>query len=1315
MAKKTWNMHADWLRLLETNLPVFNSAVLQKFYPQGCEVPSVDVSRQIRLDYERWRRLRRQHDLGRVKADLILLADNAWISSVIQKLLGWTDEESLQQASVRWSCFNEHSTENVSCLLHKGNCKLLFAHYQYSTTPTYLIKKPGCLLSPAEELIQKARDIEDAPRLALLTNGECWTLLAWLPDCPVVHATWYARDWRRESKLFNAFSTLFSFRCVCKPKNGLQVILQESLLAQENVADTMGEQVQRAIEVLVQSLDKADSSGKERFLDGITTGQLYEASLTVMMRLVFILCAEGRRLLPFGEAFYDENYAISTLRTSLQEEADVIGEEVLENRFDAWLRFLALCRLIYQGCEHEDMRMPALGGSLFDPNRYPFLDGGVNGQHTLPVDNRTVLYLLDALQVVDSPSGAEYVSYGAVDVEQIGHIYEGLLELEIRRTDIDVVRLQATKNATKIDWSLAELESLWLDGQESFIKAVSDKKNGSGIAGTRLKKLLEQEVDETLRQGLLMACGGNVELAERIAPFANLLRLDAWKRPIVYQKNSYTVTHSASRRDSGSYYTPRLLTESIVKTTLDPLIYHGMAEGKPEEEWITATADEILSLKICDLAMGSGAFLVQVCRYLSEHLVRAWALAESEGKHIKTDGSVVDALGDGDPMSDKPDDRVSEAKRLIAERCLYGVDKNPMAVELAKLSIWLVTLSKGRPFGFLDHCLGCGDSLLGITNIKDIFAIGRAASLFGSHIETAVREASEARRAIETSVILDIQDVQRQQEALIQIGSKMEPVELLADVLLLEILNDSGKKSSSKAQIAGFLSMAMFGAFQRDPEVLRNLYGRRAELWGKLQGQSVSTFKPFHYCLRFPEVFENGGFDAVVGNPPFIGNKYWKTNIGSIVDRLANEILGVTHGKIDISVVFHRRAFELLRAGGFYGLLGVTNISESGAVKVGLEEITKHGAIYSAVKSMKWPGDANINVAIVHVCKQTWKGELRLNGVGTDKIYPNLTNETFGEPKKIATHICATQGLDSTYIDFLYVDPESNLAKKILEQSQTILVPIVNGQIITNTSLKKFDYYVIYAGDKSLEEIRRESEAAYQFLISIRKQRLGKIREKSGSYKGWEERWWQHWNTRAEFFNQHPQRDRLIYPVLTKYPIPRHVCGILATNQAVIIPVVFEDLHALTLSSAMQHWLATFTGAKKGADAVQISIVLSSLRNFPCPKKSLPEATKDWAREFDSYLRDQGGITPAMNRFHNASDKAAKVERVRELQRLIDKAVIGAYGWTDLELSYEFSDQGLGGRYGLKEATRKELLRRLVRLNNEYWEEQNPKTAKEKQ
>ena len=305
--------------------------------------------------------------------------------------------------------------------------------------------------------------------------------------------------------------------------------------------------------------------------------------------------------------------------------------------------------------------------------------------------------------------------------------------------------------------------------------------------------------------------------------------------------------------------------------------------------------------------------------------------------------------------------------------------------------------------------------------------------------------------------------------------------------------------------------------------------------------------------------------------------------------------------------------------------------------------------------------------------------------------------------------------MDSTYIDFLYVDPESNLAKKILEQSQTILVPIVNGQIIANTSLKKFDYYVIYAGDKSLEEIRRESEAAYQFLISIRKQRLGKIREKSGSYKGWEERWWQHWNTRAEFFNQHPQRDRLIYPVLTKYPIPRHVCGILATDKAVIIPVVFEDLHALTLSSAMQNWLATFTGAKKGDNVVQISIVLGTVRNFPCPKEKLQADVKDWAREFDSYLSDHDGITPAMNRFHNQRDKTAEVERARELQRLIDKAVIDAYGWIDMDLSYEFSDQGVGVRYGLKEDTRKELLRRLVKLNNAYWKEQNAVKGEEVQ
>ena len=184
------------------------------------------------------------------------------------------------------------------------------------------------------------------------------------------------------------------------------------------------------------------------------------------------------------------------------------------------------------------------------------------------------------------------------------------------------------------------------------------------------------------------------------------------------------VTTGADRRETGTHYTPKSLTEAIVKETLEPLVYVGPAEGKPREDWELKSPAELLDLKICDPAMGSGAFLVQVCRWLSERLVEAWAQAEDAGKSITSEGEVVDEIGSREPLRKDTEERLLTARRLIAERCLYGVDMNPLAVELAKLSIWLVTLAKGRPFGFLDHNLRCGDSLLGITSLEQLHLPG---------------------------------------------------------------------------------------------------------------------------------------------------------------------------------------------------------------------------------------------------------------------------------------------------------------------------------------------------------------------------------------------------------------------------------------------------------------------------------------------------------------------------------------------------------------------------------------------------------------
>ena len=220
--------------------------------------------------------------------------------------------------------------------------------------------------------------------------------------------------------------------------------------------------------------------------------------------------------------------------------------------------------------------------------------------------------------------------------------------------------------------------------------------------------------------------------------FAGLVRLDTTGYPVVITKGSVFVTAGTDRRSSGTHYTPKSLTEPIVQYTLEPLVYEGPAEGLPKHEWKLRSAKELLGLKICDMACGSGAFLVQACRYLAERLMEAWEDTEEtaqvghqdhlfEQKNRSTSVIRITPYG----MSSEgglyeqlvpidADERQTYALRIVAQRCLYGVDKNPLAAEMAKLSLWLLTLAKDKPFEFLDHAIRCGDSLVGIHHLDQL-------------------------------------------------------------------------------------------------------------------------------------------------------------------------------------------------------------------------------------------------------------------------------------------------------------------------------------------------------------------------------------------------------------------------------------------------------------------------------------------------------------------------------------------------------------------------------------------------------------------
>jgi len=638
-----------------------------------------------------------------------------------------------------------------------------------------------------------------------------------------------------------------------------------------------------------------------------------------MMRLVFLLSAEERALLLLGDPRYDSFYAISSLRMQLRADS----EEILERRRSAWSRLLALFRGVYGGIDHPTLRLPALGGSLFDPDRYPFLEGRKKGTswrsdpaEPLPIDDRTVLLLLDAIQTFEGRT----LSYRALDVEQIGHVYEGLLERTVKRVDDVTLELDSGAKAKSPRVTLGEIESARLDGPARVPELLKERSERSESA---IRNALERAADDRLAARLLTVCRGDVILRDRILPYAPLLRTDPWGYPLVHHKGAFVVVLGADRRESGTHYTPKSLTEKIVEETLTPVAYRGPAEGKAPEDWELKNAEELLDLKICDPAMGSGAFLVQACRWLSDRLVEAWSVTEARGKRIDSEGRIVDAAAAGgfDPLSQDAEERAIVARRLVAERCLYGVDKNPLAVELAKLSLWLTTMSKGRPFGFLDHNLRSGDSLLGIHDLDQLVELdmnpkGKAQlRLFGRTVRSAVERAIELRARLRDIPIRDIHDVEAMAALDTQSRGELTLPTLIADALVGIVLAE--ERASSRAAKVETLA-ALVDATTGGDHSAKSRIRKEAATDLARDTSDRNARCPFHWPLEFPEVFSERGFDAIVGNPPYIsyyGRDSQATGAG-LFERFAErylsqiEDLEAISGRINTFLLFLVRSIQ---------------------------------------------------------------------------------------------------------------------------------------------------------------------------------------------------------------------------------------------------------------------------------------------------------------------------------------------------------------------------------------------------------------------
>lgn len=516
-----------------------------------------------------------------------------------------------------------------------------------------------------------------------------------------------------------------------------------------------------------------------------------------------------------------------------------------------------------------------------------------------------MLHLLEALQILrikvpDGPPEPRRLSFRALDIEQIGHVYEGLLDHTAVRATSPVLGLLGAKNQEP-EVALDELEAQRSKGEKAFLDFLKEQTARSVNA---LKKALDTNVGPTLQDGtdmqrLLVACDNDRALYERVLPFSRLIRHDTMGYPVVISEGSVYVTSGSDRRTTGTHYTPRSLTEEIVQYTLEPLVYEGVAEGKPREEWRLRSAAELLELKICDVACGSGAFLVQVCRYLAERLVEAWEDAEARNPGmvvVAPDGTVSRAEVGERPVPREPEERSAIARRVVADRCLYGVDRNSMAVEMAKLSLWLITLQKNRPFTFLDHAIRWGDSLLGVTNFQQLEGFrldpsgGTQIRLIAAICKPLLAEAMAKRRELESFTADTLEDVQRKEALFREAEAATDRVRFIADLLVGETLQSASKRKKTRARTAQEAEEAQGEALEETEEQhesLEQLVTEAVAEWNKVElanderisalrdrtARLLGDIRPFHWVLEFPEIFASDdaskrGFDAIIGTPP---------------------------------------------------------------------------------------------------------------------------------------------------------------------------------------------------------------------------------------------------------------------------------------------------------------------------------------------------------------------------------------------------------------------------------------------------------------
>ena len=959
----------------------------------------------------------------------------------------------------------------------------------------------------------------------------------------------------------------------------------------------------------------------EALREAVAAGDLrasdyYQQLLRLIYRLLFLMVIEERDLVfppdaPKSQRDIHHNfYSVSRLRR-LSEKRYLADRR----RHDLWLALQACFRLFEADGPGARLGIAPLAGDLFSPEAIGALAGCALG-------NDVLLECLRALGLYRHPDSGQIirVNYAALNVEEFGSVYEGLLEYQPEFT-----------------------------GEERELR--------------------------------------------------------------------FQFRHGGQRAATGSHYTPDDLVQPLIRHSLDHLIDERIKAEDPEAA--------LLGLRVADIACGSGHILLAAAR------------------RIATELAVVRT---GEEQPSPPAYR--SALRDAIRNCIYGVDLNPLAVELCKVALWLEAHIPGQPLNFLDHHIKCGNAIVGFARREEL-GQGVPTEAFKTLPGDDKGVAANYRRRNKA-------DLRNQTQGSFEFAPELQAH---LDAILKEWQSLSALPEKTPAQIDA--KKERFVAFAKGPDAGRlraiadipvaqfyipKVPGNEANLvtdaefrgyWRGSrvpQGQGADAARTvgknrgfFHWFLEFPEAMEAGGFDCILGNPPYLGGKRISGTLGDGFLQWCKWKYRPAGGLSDLAVYFLRRVANLLRTAGFFSLITTNTISQGDSRSGGLSELTKAGYdITFSNKSIRWPGLAALEVTLLGVYKGQWRGRRVLDGKVVTFISSLLDDsEDAYDPIQLQENAKGSFiGSVLLGTGFLLEDADMRSLLESDMKNANVLRPYLSGADLNSSPQQLPQRWAIDFGGLSEVEAMEYPDAFHLVKERVRPQRL-KVKRKT-----YRDNWWLYAEQCENLYRAISGKKRVMAVAQTSKTLAFAFvpAGYVYPMMIVVFNTDKDSDFAVFQSNIHYHWAWKYASTLK-SDLRYVPTDIE--RTFPRPRpesESLHMALESVGKQYYEHRKQLMhslwiGLTKIYNLFHArdlSCETVAKVSKkdpdtaavgfnellkLRRLHVEIDHVVRDAYGWQDLELEHDFHEvetlpENDRIRYTISPTARREVLKRLLAENH---------------